>query len=175
MRPWQQDSDSSTTAFTQRNNVKRRSMGAGASIRTVVSVDRMLALALATRHLQLPQPRPYFAELPYYLWGQVNYDSEGDCKKPTDRHWTWMYLQHRGTREVVDVKQENGEWLVDGNDETSARLAMFLLDRCNGVPDPSLVEAAGQWDYAAAVARTLPVRSEFEQPALASFDTKLFW
>jgi hypothetical protein len=134
-----------------------------------------LALALANRNLQLRQPRPYFAELPYYLWGQVNYDSEGDCKKPPDRQWTWMYLQHRGTRGVVDVKQENGEWLIEGDDETSARLAMFLIERCGGRLDPSLSAAAGQWDHPAALARTLPVRSEFEQSALAPFDTKLFW
>jgi hypothetical protein len=101
----------------------------------------------------------------------VNYDSEGDCKKPTDRQWTWMYLQHRGTREVVDVRQETGEWLLDGADETTARLAMFLIERCGGTPDPSLAAAAGRWDHAAAVARTLPVRSEFEQPELAPFDT----
>ncbi len=86
-----------------------------------------------------------------------------------------MYLQHRGTDEVVDVKQENGEWLVDGDDETSARLAMFLIERSSGTHDPSLVVPAGNWDHAAAVARTLPVRSEFEQPALAPFDTHLFW
>jgi hypothetical protein len=130
---------------------------------------------LATRRLHLHEARPYFAELPYYLWGQVNYDSEGDCKKPTDRQWTWMYLQHRGTREVIDVKRENGEWLIDGDHETSARLAMFLIERSGGTPDPSLVASAGNWDHAAAIARTLPVRSEFEQPALVPFDTKWFW
>jgi hypothetical protein len=134
-----------------------------------------LALALAIRRLQLRQPRPYFAELPYYLWGQVNYDSEGDCKKPTDRQWTWMYLQHRGTREIVDVKQENSDWLVDGDDETSARLAMFLIERSGGASDSSLVAVAGDWDHSAALARTVPVRSEFEQPALAPFDTQWFW
>lgn len=130
---------------------------------------------MAIRRTQLLQPRPYFAELPYYLWGQVNYDSDGDCKNPTDRQWTWMYLQHRGTREVVKVKQENGDCLVEGDDQTTARLATFLIGRSGGTHDPSLVAAAGDWDHAAAVARTLPVRSEFEQPALAPFDTHLFW
>jgi hypothetical protein len=86
-----------------------------------------------------------------------------------------MYLQHRGTREVVDVRQENDEWLVAGEDETSARLARFLIERSGGTPDPSLTASAGYWDHAAAVARTLPVRSEFEQVVLAPFDTQLFW
>jgi hypothetical protein len=131
-------------------------------------------LALAARHFQLRQPRPYFAELPYYLWGQVNYDSEGDCSRPTDRQWTWMYLQHRGTREVVDVKQEGDRWLVEGGDETSARLATFLIERCGDTADPSLTAEAGRWDHAAALARTLPVRLEFEQPALEPFDTHCF-
>jgi hypothetical protein len=117
----------------------------------------------------------YAAELPYYLWGQVNYDSEGDCKRPTDRQWTWIHLQHRGTDEVIDVKQENNEWLIDGNHETSARLAMFLIERSAGTYDPLLVASVGKWDHAAALARTVLVRSEFEQPALAPFDTHLFW
>jgi hypothetical protein len=43
---------------------------------------------MATHRLRLTEPRPFFAEVPYYLWGQVNYDSEGDCKSPTDREWT---------------------------------------------------------------------------------------
>ena len=86
-----------------------------------------------------------------------------------------MYLQHRGTREVVDVKQEKDEWRVAGEDETSARLARFLNERSGGTPDPSLTASAGDWDHAAAVARTLPVRSEFEQVVLAPFDTHLFW
>src|SRR5438270_201485 len=61
---------------------------------------------MAQFSFKLDRPRPFFAELPYYLWGQVNYDSEGDCKKPTDRHWTRMYLKHRGTLEVIDIEQE---------------------------------------------------------------------
>lgn len=133
------------------------------------------APTLATLRLQLREPRPYFAELPYYLWGQVNYDSEGDCKKPTDRQWTWIYLQHRGTRQVVDVKQQNGAWLIEGEDETASRLAMFLIERCGGNANASLAQSAGDWDHSTAIARTLPVRSEFEQPALAPLDSHLFW
>src|SRR6185312_339544 len=78
-----------------------------------------IAFTMATYRLQLDQPRPFFAEIPYYLWGQVNYDSEGDCKQPTDRQWTWLYLQHRGTQEVVEIKQVDGAWLAEGNDETA--------------------------------------------------------
>jgi hypothetical protein len=130
---------------------------------------------MATRHVQLRQSRPYFAEMPYYLWGQVSYDSEGDCKRPTDREWTWMYLENRDTRQVIHVKHEDGRWAIEADDPAAARLAMFLIERCGGDADASLAQAAGEWDHAAAVARTVPVRLEFEQPALAPFDSHLFW
>lgn len=32
---------------------------------------------MTTHLLHLTSPRPCFAELPYYVWGQVNYDSDG--------------------------------------------------------------------------------------------------
>lgn len=130
---------------------------------------------MTSHRLSFSSPRPYFAELPYYLWGQVNYDSEGDCKKPTDRQWTWMTLEHRGTREGVHVKQEGDAWLIEGDDPTAARLAIFLADRCGATTAPSLAAAAGEWNHEAAMRRTLPVRTEFEQPALAPFDSHLFW
>jgi hypothetical protein len=40
---------------------------------------------MSTHRLRLPGPRPFFAEVPYYLWGQVNNDSAGNCKSPMDR------------------------------------------------------------------------------------------
>jgi hypothetical protein len=86
-----------------------------------------------------------------------------------------MYLQHRVTREVIDIKEENGQWVIDGDEATSARLALFLLDRCGDGAEPSILSSAGNWDHATALARTLPVQSEFEQPSLVPFDTKWFW
>jgi hypothetical protein len=32
---------------------------------------------MTTHRLPLAGLRPFFAEVPYYLWGQVNYDSDG--------------------------------------------------------------------------------------------------
>lgn len=130
---------------------------------------------MAKLRLQLHQPRPYFAELPYYLWGQVNYDSEGDCQKPTDRQWTWICLEHRGTSEVVEAREDNGEWFIEGNEETASRLAMFLADRCGATGDPSVAAIAGDWSHTIAVGRTMPVRSEFEQSVLSPFDNHAFW
>jgi len=130
---------------------------------------------MATYCLQLDRPRPFFAEIPYYLWGQVNYDSEGDCKQPTDRQWTWIYLQHRRTREVIELKQVEGAWLAEGNDATAARLALFFATRCGAKPDAAPAEPGGGWDHAAALLRASRVASEFEQPVLAPFDSHLFW
>jgi hypothetical protein len=46
---------------------------------------------------------PFFAEAPYFLWGEVNYDSEGNCPRPTDRSWTELELTNRQTHEQVSV------------------------------------------------------------------------
>jgi hypothetical protein len=128
-----------------------------------------------TYQLQLDRPRPYFAEIPYYLWGHVNYDSEGDCKRPTDREWTSMQLEHRGTREVIDIHQVNGEWHVEGNAATVARLALFLSDRCGARSVEPLDSPGANWDHSAASVRASRVASEFEQPVLGPFDSHLFW
>ena len=126
--------------------------------------------------LQIEQPRPYFAELAYYLWGQVNYDSDGDCKRPTDRDWTRMYLMNRLTREKLVVGAEAGKWRILGEDaRTLGRLAKFLAERSGAIVERSEQVADAEWNHAEAMARTLPVRREFEQPILRPFDTHWFW
>ena len=131
---------------------------------------------MAEYGIELDQPRPFFAEIPYYLWGQVNYDSEGDCKRPTDRQWTWISLEHRGTQERIDVRQSaKGEWLIDGSEETASRLSRFLAERCGATPLSPLAEPVQSWDHAAARLRALRVASEFEQTVLSPFDSHLFW
>ena len=130
---------------------------------------------MAVQRIQLERLRPFFAELPYYLWGRVNYDSEGDCKKPTDCEWTWIYLQNRDSRETVEVKHEEGNWIIVGDNSTAARLAMFLIDRSGAIGDSSVSRLAGVWNHQAALARTLPVRREFEQAVLRPFDSHVFW
>jgi hypothetical protein len=127
--------------------------------------------------LTIANPRPFFAELPYYLWGQVNYDSDGDCRTPVDRLWTSMQLEHRGTREALDVSSSGTRWTVAGPDPAAARLAYFLRERCQGesvgtAPDADL----GEWDHGAAAARAQRVAREFENPVLAPFAVDhAFW
>jgi hypothetical protein len=130
---------------------------------------------MAAYRLQLDLPRPYFAEIPYYLWGQVNYDSEGDCKKPTDRQWTWMDLEHRGTKEVIRIKHEDRTWLLQGNDDAVTRLAFFLVERCHATPISGPADVGARRDHSAALLRASAVASEFEQPVLAPFDNHFFW
>ena len=127
-------------------------------------------------NLLIESPRPYFAEVPYYLWGTVNYDSEGDCKYPTDTAWSWLRLAHRRADEELYICGEGEQWSVSGDDPSAARVAMFLAARCNAKeinPDPS--KHAGLWQHHEAIARADRVAAEFSSPKLKIFDSCLFW
>lgn len=127
--------------------------------------------------LRIEVPRPYFAELPYYLWGTVNYDSEGDCKYPTDTDWTWLELTHRETDESLEIFGNGGNrWNISGTDPTAARAAMFLADRCSSPSiSPPPDERAGNWNHAEGMGRANRVSKEFGSPELKIFDSHLFW
>ncbi len=132
---------------------------------------------MATHRLRLTEPRPFFAEVPYYLWGQVNYDSEGDCKSPTDREWTWLDLTNRESREHLDSSSQGDSWEVTGDDPLAARAAHFLASRCCGewIGSAPVVQLQG-WDHERAAARAARVREEFERPELRPFDVgHWFW
>jgi hypothetical protein len=132
---------------------------------------------MATHRLRLTEPRPFFAEMPYYLWGQVNYDSEGDCKSPTDRQWAWLDLTNRETREHLDVRSQGDDLQVVGDDPLAARAALFLVSRCNGEWISSTpAEHLQGWDHEKAAARAARVQEEFERPELRPFDVAhWFW
>jgi hypothetical protein len=132
---------------------------------------------MATHGLRLTEPRPFFAEVPYYLWGQVNYNSEGDCKSPTDRQWTWLDLTNRETREHLDVNSQGDTWEVAGDDPLAARAAHFLAARCRGEwIGPAPMKLLQGWDHDRAAGRAVRVQEEFERPELRPFDVgHLFW
>jgi hypothetical protein len=132
---------------------------------------------MTTHRVRLDELRPFFAELPYYLWGQVNYDSEGDCKSPTDRNWTWLDLTNRETREHLDITSQAEIWEVTGEDPLAARAADFLVSRCGGEWIASRPAAQLQgWDHEGAAARARRVQEEFERPELRPFDVgHWFW
>ncbi len=126
--------------------------------------------------LRITQSRPCFAELPYYLWGQVNYDSEGDCKTPLDRNWTWMQLTHRDTDEHVEVSSDGEEWTVSGDDPAARRVAQFLKERCAGGPLTPTPVTDDNWDSQSASARAARVAAEFENELLKPFaEGHMFW
>jgi hypothetical protein len=132
---------------------------------------------MADFHLRLTELRPFFAEVPYYLWGQVNYDSEGDCKTPTDRGWNWLELTNRETKESVTVMAQADDWTIEGEAPLASRTGLFMATRCraewiDGFPAQELQG----WDHEQALARAARVQTEFERPELRPFDVgHLFW
>jgi glycolate oxidase iron-sulfur subunit len=132
---------------------------------------------LSSYKLKIIRPRPYFAELAYYLWGEVNYDSQGDCERPTDRGWSYLILTNRETGEQIYVRGEQDSFVVRSpNSQLAARTAVFLSERTGGEfieADPQ--EGVGQWNHHLALERALPVREEFERPELQPFDSAVFW
>jgi hypothetical protein len=132
---------------------------------------------MPTYRVRLTQPRPFFAEVPYYLWGQVNYDSEGDCKSPTDRQWHWLQLTNRQSGEGLNITGEADIWNVTGEDPLAARAALFLVHRCAGESlDAAPAGCLESWDHARAAIRAARVQEEFERPELRPFDAgHLFW
>jgi hypothetical protein len=117
--------------------------------------------------------RPYFAEVPYYLWGQVNYESDGDCRRPRDREWTSLYLANRDTDERVEIALQDSGWRVEGSEPAAARVALFLSHRCGAVAGEPL--DCGAWDHARGAERAAAVALEFDRPELDLFDSELFW
>ncbi len=118
--------------------------------------------------------RPYFAEVPYYLWGQVNYDSDGDCRRPRDREWTSLYLGNRDTDERIEISIRETGWQVEGSEPSAARAALFLSRRC-GAGTGERLECGKDWDHARAAGRAAAVALEFERPELDLFDSHLWW
>jgi hypothetical protein len=121
-------------------------------------------------------PRPYFAEIPYYIWGQVNYDSDGDCDRPRSRNWTRMDLENRETGEQISISIADSIWQVEGNEPAAARAVQFLCARsaarARNAPSIAIDQT---WNHVDASARAAAVAIEFERPELNRFDSHLFW
>jgi hypothetical protein len=125
------------------------------------------------QHFKVRHPRPYFAEVPYYLWGEVNYDSEGNCQCPTDRDWTWLLLTNRETEESLEITIDGETCIVEGEPLTATRARLLLEERPGSLSiQPSEL---GDWSELAANDRALRVASEFAREELAPFDNHYFW
>jgi hypothetical protein len=123
--------------------------------------------------LTIVKPKPYFAEFAYYLWDEVNYDSSGDCRRPTDQNWTWLSVTNRVTHEQIDITSESSLFTVESErPELAARTALLLIERSSATGSPV---NAGDWSHSEANARTARIRVEFPRPELKPFDSHLFW
>ncbi len=127
--------------------------------------------------LTINKPRPYFAEVPYYLWGEVNYESDGNCRRPTDQQWTLLDLVNRISHERVTIKGVSSDFTVESdNSELMARTALLLVERSGATisnEDPK--RHMGGWSHAEALTRTRTIRAEFPRKELQPFDSHLFW
>jgi hypothetical protein len=124
--------------------------------------------------IKISQRRPYFAEVPYFLWGQVNYDSEGNCQRPTDRQWTELFLENRETNEKLSITGIGDVWSIEGDNTLVARAEAFLVER-SGSTDVSRQSIANDANHRDALRRADAVVSEFSRKELQPFDTHLFW
>lgn len=122
-------------------------------------------------------PRPYFAEFPYALWGEVNYDSEGDCRYPTDQEWTKLELTNRATGATLRIDGSGQKFQVKSDNSTlAAQAAAFLAERTNTTPiNPIPHTLLDGWAYQDAFVRTARIRTEFPRKELIPFDSHLFW
>jgi len=124
------------------------------------------------------QPKPYFAEIPYAVWGDVNYESIGDCEFPTDSKWTLLRIYNRETDQIILIEDVNNELIIQATDsQIAVQTALFLIERC----DAKFLEGSlnqtevGSWTYLKAKKNTERVRALFSNKDLKLFDSKLFW
>ena len=127
--------------------------------------------------LKIENKRPFFAELPYYLWGEVNYDSDGDCQKPTDRNWNYFYLRNRENSDTLEIDGQNSEFSIKSdNKEIVLKTALFLKERCKAEwKEVNENFELKDWNHTEAIARTERIKSDFENEKLAPFDDIVFW
>lgn len=108
-----------------------------------------------------PPALPYFAELPYYLWGSVNYNSEGDCRSPRDRDWHWLRIQQRpssasSTDQAFSITVHTASLEIEGS--CAEQVAGFFTQ-----PEP------------AGLRRAQLVQKLFARSELDGWDSMLFW
>lgn len=118
---------------------------------------------MTTIALNPNQQLPYFAALPYYLWGEINYDSEGDCKSPIDRNWTQLHISNReNTKQYFDITVKDGQLKIEGDSDSVKKLCNFFTAKKEGK------EGEGEQDEEG-MKRVNVVNYCFEHPAVQKF------
>ncbi len=131
---------------------------------------------MAIHVVEFQNDRPYFAEFAYYLWGEVNYDSAGNCRRPSDRKWSVLRLTNRNDHSAVRIRGETGRWTIEGDEPHSSRASHYMLIQPGASQSAdSAPLALGVWDHASALARTSRVRETFADARLAPFDHNAFF
>lgn len=124
--------------------------------------------------LSINKPKPYFAEIPYYLWGAVNYGSDGDCSHPTSQEWTYLELTNRDTGEILKIDDNNSTLTIEAESPIISKVVMFLKDRCVADAEKAAVDISN-WNHEKALNRANRVATEFSSPILEYFDSNVFW
>ncbi len=132
---------------------------------------------------------PFFAEYPYFVWGEVNYESDGNCQHPTDRDWAILYVHNRENDDEFDLIEIAGHmpyriFEVTGSQLESVHLAAYLtaLRTSGSILDAETGRRVPLSEFARSLAR-LPerlaaadrVRKMFLNPDLKPFDTMPWW
>lgn len=76
---------------------------------------------------------PYFASLSYYLWGETNYRSNGDCKSPIDKNWTYLSVNNRLNGQYFEIKVSDDKKTItiDGDNDSVKRIKEFFSNTPN--------------------------------------------
>lgn len=110
---------------------------------------------------------PFFAEYAHYLWGIVNYDSEGNCEKPTDRQWTYLYVENRANQEFIEIFISNENCFeIEGNNKDIVNKSIKLTEYRR---DNNFVKTFDEFKLAD------EIHEMFINPKLAIFDKMRWW
>jgi hypothetical protein len=134
-------------------------------------------------------PLPYFTEYPYFVWGEVDYDSNGDCRQPTDREWSWLALSRRGAGERLEIacvspEGERPLYEVKGSLGISVWAAAYLTAlRSSGsiisppsmrpVPPEEIAPSINGIQHRLIAAKR--IQTMFGNSLLATFDSHAWW
>lgn len=87
----------------------------------------------STSHCVRPggDPMPFFQEIAAVAWGERAFDSEGDCRWPTDREWTELWVRPRaGAGACLSIAPRDdaaGELQIVKEHDQDGRLAAALI------------------------------------------------
>jgi hypothetical protein len=140
---------------------------------------------------------PFFAEYAAFCWGKVDYETQGDCERPTDRRWNWLEVSARATRDrllvfrppeagkataqfphplLVEATASRLVWLAAYLTLRRSRAVAFLKRRGHmagyaAIADQLLAgeDLEGRWN------RCDELRGQFESEALRPYDTPAWW